>query len=160
MSILKKFSKRVTILATLGLLVVAGSAVAYFTAQSSGAGTGSGTVGARPAPVNLVLGAFMKQSQPALVPGTSNDYTISTVWNGSGKIHVGTITVVPSVDTPHANAGCLATDFSMGPIAVNEDLSPSAQSQALGTGTLSMANTSANQDACAGATISLGLSSN
>jgi len=41
MSIFKKFSKRVTILAVLGLLVVAGSALAYYEATSTGSGTGA-----------------------------------------------------------------------------------------------------------------------
>ncbi len=147
---------RVAVLGSLVALVAAGSAFAYFSAQSTGSGTGSAAVGPVPTSISLNWSALEAQSQPVLVPGASDNYAYATNWAGGGKVHIGTITTTVSVDSAHATAGCLAADFSVPPIVVNADETSPFSVPA----TLTMANTALNQNACAGATLTLTLSSN
>jgi hypothetical protein len=127
-------------------IAVAGIAVAYFTA--SGTGSGTATVGSV-AGVSITGVAF----DNTLYPGGSTPVRF-TISNSSADSAVTVNKVV--ADTRYGTTGvdglprgCDAADFSFGDVTVNQSIS--ANGSTTGTGTLSMANTSANQDACQGA---------
>jgi hypothetical protein len=131
------FNKKrtVLVLGAVAVLAVAGVAVAYWT--TSGSGSGSGAVASSNGAITL-HGAISGE----LAPGGSAPVSFTADNANSSSEQVGTIHAVVSIDEAHANAGCEASDFTLAD-----------------GGTISMADTAANQDACKGATISLALTS-
>lgn len=144
--------KRVLVpLSVVLVLIVAGAAIAYFT--SSGSGTGTATVGSSSA-VTL-----HGTTASTLYPGTSSTVSFTVDNPSSGTERVGTIHLA-SVTTDAGHSGCVMTDFSMPDVVANQSF-PNGNGQSVtATGTLSMANTALNQDACQGAPLTLNLTSN
>ena len=156
----KSTKKRVlAALSVVGILVVAVAAYAYWT--TSGSGSGSATAGSD-AGVTVA-------GNPAdgIYPGGSS--AVTTVITNSSSTQaqqVSNLHVTISIDTPHATAGCLASDFTYkaDSEASGTDSNPHTvtlnhEIAAGGTysvdGKVFMANTNANQDACKGATVNL-----
>jgi len=79
---------------------------------------------------------------------------------GSSSLYVGTITPTVSLDSASVTAGCLLSDFSISPTVANVSVPAHTTAMPVGSGTLAFADTSANQDGCKGATITLTLASN
>lgn len=138
-------------------LTVAGVAFAYFT--SSGSGTGTATVGTSSA---VTLHATVTSS---LYPGTSSPVTFTVDNPSPGSERVGTISLT-SITADAAHSTCSTTisggtpDFSMPAVAVNKAFGTGSGQTVTPTGTLTMNETGANQDACQGATLTLHLSNN
>ncbi|HEX7289728.1 MAG TPA: hypothetical protein VF250_01265 [Conexibacter sp.] len=149
----KLMRKRILVpVAAIAALAVAGIAVAYFTA--SGTGSGTATVGT----VSDVTITDVTLPD-TLYPGGSTSVRF-TINNTSADTAVNVDKVV--ADTRYGTTGvdglprgCDAADFSFGDVTVSESIS--ANGSTTGTGTLSMANTNANQDACQGASPTLHL---
>lgn len=139
------------VLAVLGVLAIAGAAIAYWT--TSGAGSGTGTVGTSNGTVTLT-GSFPASS---LFPGGSVPVTFTAQTSSTSNLYVGTVT---ATNIATSDPGCLPADFSLPPTVENTAVPAGPAITLPNTGTLSMANTAANQDACKGATITLTLSSN
>jgi hypothetical protein len=152
----RKTLKRKRTLAVLGvvaILAVAGIAVAYWT--TSGSGGGSGSVAASNG--TLTLHGTITD---ALTPGGSSPVTFTADNGNSSSLQVGTVHAVVSIDEEHANAGCQASDFTIADTVENQVIAASSSGVALAhDGSISMADTAENQDACKGATVSLSLSS-
>lgn len=127
------------------------AAFAYWTTTGSGNATSSvassnGTV------------ALSANVAGAIAPGQSTDVTFTAVNSGDTDLYVGTVSSVISVSNNGASVS--NADFSL-PAVVENQIVPAHSSVVLtGKGALSLANSSANQDALKGATISLALSSN
>jgi hypothetical protein len=143
----KLMRKRILVpVVALAALAVAGIAVAYFTASGTGSGTASvGTV----SDVTITGVSF----DATLYPGGSTPVRF-TIGNSSANTAVSVDKVV--ADTRYGTTGvdglprgCDATDFTFGDVTVNASIP--ANGSTTGSGTLSMANSSANQDACQGA---------
>jgi hypothetical protein len=148
-----KKKRTVGVLAVVAVLALAGMAIAYWT--TTGSGEGSGSVASSNG--TLALQGTVTES---LVPGGSSavKYTASNA--GSSSLSVGTIHAVVSIDEAHANAGCKASDFTIADTAENQVIAAHASGVALAKeGSIAMADTSENQDACQGATVSLALTS-
>ena len=147
-------NKRFLVIATVvAATAFAGIAVAYWTA--SGSGSGSGSVASSNG--SLVLHGTINS---ALTPGGSSSVTYTADNAGSSSLQVGTVSAVVSIDAEHAAAGCKASDFTIGSTVENQTIAASTSGVTLtNAGSISMANSSENQDACKGATISLALSS-
>jgi hypothetical protein len=173
------FSTRKKILvgvSTLGVLLLAGAAIAYFTA--SGAGTGTATVGTSTA---LTLHGSTSGS---LYPGASTTVTFTADNPNSGKVEVGTIHLASikacvgagSTWTGSAcsNSGTEATgcetvetgatdgntaDFWMADVPVNAEVNSGSGQSITPTGTLMMNDLSTTQDACKNANLTLNLTS-
>ena len=145
--------KRVMVAFTVvAVLAVAGAAVAYFT--STGSGTGSASVGSST--------AFTVAVSPAtggpLYPGSGTEslaYTITNPGTANQNLSATTATVASSganiTSGGVAVPGCLAADFT----ATN--VPPTYGNMAGGTSksgsvTVTMTNTTANQDPCQGKT--------
>jgi hypothetical protein len=127
-------------------LAVAGIAVAYFTA--SGTGSGTATVGSA-AGVTIDSVSF----DSTLYPGGSTTVRF-TITNASSNTDVQVDKVV--ADTSQGTngitglaRGCDPADFSFGDVTVASSISANGSKNA--SGTLSLANSTANQDACQGA---------
>jgi hypothetical protein len=132
-------------------VMAAVAAYAYFT--SSGSGTGSGTVGSSSA-VTL-----HGTAATTLYPGTSSTVTFTVDNPSPGSQRVNAIQLA-SVSTDAGHSACVMSDFTMANVTVNQ-VFPNGNGQAVtATGTLSMANTALNQDACQGAPLTLSLTSN
>ena len=142
----KLMRKRILVpVAAIAALALAGIAVAYFTA--SGSGSGSATVGAD-AGVSITDVTF----DETLYPGgdTTVRFTVNNL-SADTAVRVGEV-VASSIRTP---AGCEATDFSFADVTLGQEIA--AGDSANATGTLVMANTSANQDACQNGSVELNL---
>jgi hypothetical protein len=141
------------ILGAVAVLAVAGIAIAYWT--TTGSGSGSGAV----ATSNGTL-ALHGTIANELTPGASSPVSFTADNAGSSSLQVGTVHAVVSIDKSHAEAGCEASDFTIADTAENQVIAAKASGVALSkAGSISMADTSANQDACKGASISLALTS-
>jgi hypothetical protein len=138
-------------------LAAAGIAVAYFT--SSGAGTGSASVGSSSA---VTLHASITGN---LFPGSSSPVNFTVDNPSSGVQRVGTVSLA-SISVDGAHSGCSTTigggnpDFSMAAVPVNQVVAPGNGQSVSATGTLAMNETGVNQDACQGATLTLHLTNN
>ena len=147
---MRKSQKRV--LATLGVgvivLAAAGGAFAYWT--QSGSGNASGTVGTTG---TITLAGTFPSAQ--LYPGGSVPVTLTAANSGTSAVTVANVHTVVTTSDP----ACLASDFSMADVAQNVVVPAGATAQPLNGGTLAMANTAANQDACKSATLTLTLTS-
>ncbi len=144
--------KRILVLGVVAVLAVAGIAIAYWT--TTGSGEGSGKVAASNGTLKLT-GEITNE----LTPGGSSPVTFTADNTGSSSLQVGTIAAVVSIDKAHADAGCKASDFTIAETVENQVIAAHATGVALKDGSISMADTAENQDACQGATISLALTS-
>jgi hypothetical protein len=157
------------------VLVMAGSALAYFT--STGSGTGSATVGTSSA---VTIHAT---SAATLVPGTSSAVAF-TVDNPSaghqqvGTIHLGSINACPAGDTWNgtacSNGGVEITtcesvetgatdtntaDFWMPDVVANQDVASGNGQAITATGTLTMNDLNSSQNTCKNANLTLNFTS-
>ena len=145
--------RTLAVFGVVALVAVAGVAVAFWT--TTGSGSGSGSV----ASSNGTL-ALHGTINSALTPGGSSTVSYTADNTNSSSLQVGTVHAVVSIDKEHAEAGCKASDFTLGDTVENQTIAAKATGVALAKeGSISMADTAANQDACKGASISLELSS-
>jgi hypothetical protein len=145
--------KRILVLGVVAVLAVAGIAVAYWT--TTGSGEGSGAVASSNGTLTL-----HGNITSALTPGGSSPVTFTADNAGSSDLQVGTVKAVVSIDEEHANAGCKASDFTIAATEEGQVIPAKSSGVALShNGTIEMADSAENQDACKGATISLALSS-
>jgi hypothetical protein len=145
--------RNVGVLAVVAVLALAGMAIAYWT--TSGEGSGSGSVASSNG--KLTLAGTITES---LTPGGSSTVKFTASNAGSSSLSVGTIHAVVSIDEAHTNAGCKASDFTIGDTVENQVIAAHATGVELAKeGSIAMADTSENQDACQGATVSLALTS-
>lgn len=152
-------SKRRTLLAlaSVGVLVAAVGAYAYFT--TTGSGTATATVGTSSA---VTLKGTVTGD---LYPGSSSPVSLTVDNPSSGKQRVGTISLEKiTADAGHSSCSVVITggnpDFTMADVVVNETFSPGNGQAVTPGGTLVMNDTGVNQDACQGATLTLTLKSN
>ncbi len=143
----KLMRKRILVpVAAIAALALAGIAFAYFTASGTGSGTAS--VGTDS---GVAIGSVSFDS--TLYPGGSTNvrYTITNS-SSNTPAQVGKVVADTSAGTNGITGlpvGCSASDFSFGDVTVNAEI-PAGRSVS-GSGTLSFADTGANQDACKGA---------
>ncbi len=138
----KLMHKRVLIpVLAIAALAFAGVAYAYFTSSGTGSGTASvGTdAGVTISPVTFDSTLFPGSS--TAVHFTVNNTSADTSAKVDKVVADGAVTGLP--------AGCLAADFHFADVSVGATIAPGGT--ASGSGTLSMDNTAANQDACKGA---------
>jgi ABC-type glycerol-3-phosphate transport system substrate-binding protein len=146
----KKSKKRsVVVLALVGVLALAGVA-AYAYWSNNGSGTASGQTAAG----NQDLTVLTTSSLDGLYPGASIPVTGKFGNPNGNPVKVTNISVTPSVDSAHATAGCLVSDYSAAVHVTDPDVPASSQGGGF-AGTLSMANTALDQNACKGATVTL-----
>jgi hypothetical protein len=166
---------KIIVIGTCALLACTGVAVAYFT--TTGAGTGSATVGTSAA---LTIHGTMPTT---LYPGTSSSvsFTADNPSSGHqqvGTIHIASIKACPAGDTWNGaactNAGVeIATcetvetgasstntaNFWMPDVVSNQDL-PTGNGQALvATGTLTMNDLNSSQNTCKSASLTVNFTS-
>jgi len=139
---MKRYARKRLVL--LGVVaVVAGMAAfgayAYWTASGTGAGTA--TVG-----TDSGVTIAVTNTGAALYPGGSATITFH-VQNDSSSSAVTVGKVVQDGPVTGLPVGCSAADFSFADVTLNESVAASGNG-ANHTGTLSMANTASNQDAC------------
>jgi hypothetical protein len=140
-------------LAVVAVLALAGMAFAYWT--TTGSGEGSGSVASSNGTVTLA-GSIAE----ALTPGGSSAVKFTADNPGTSSLSVGTIHAVVSIDSAHAAAGCQASDFTIADTAENQVIPAHSKGVELAKeGSISMIDSSENQDACQGAVISLALTS-
>ncbi len=144
--------KRVAVLSVIGVLALAAAAVAYWTGSGSGSGTANvGTSG------TVALTATVPDG---IAPGTSKDVSFTASNATDSPIYLSTVHL-DSVVPDGAHSACDTTDFSMADVSEGVEVAAGASGQSLAnTGTLVFADTTANQDACKGATLTLNLTSN
>jgi hypothetical protein len=141
------------ILGAVAVLAVAGIAVAYWT--TTGSGSGSGKVAASNGTLTL-----HGEITGELTPGGSSPVAFTADNPNSSSEQVGTVHAVVSIDKAHAEEGCKASDFTINDVVESQVIAAKGSGVSLAhDGSISMADTEANQDGCKGATISLALTS-
>jgi len=148
-----KFTKRrgLVALGIVASLVIAGSAIAYWT--GSGSGGGEATVGSG----NGVTLASTVTAE--VVPGVATPVTFTSGNTGTSAVMVGTISLA-GITADAGHSACDVADFSMADVPENHSVPAGATAEALPTdGSLVYANTGVNQDPCKGATLTLSLTS-
>ena len=148
-------TRRAIVVAGALAVVIAGSAIAYWTA--GGSGTGSATVAA----AATALTANQTTVLTAMYPGDSAQTIAGNFDNPNpGPVHVATVTVsIASVTkAPGAPAGtCDGTDFVLtgAAMAVAAEIGPGNGVGAFTGAQIRFNNKAVNQDACKGATLNL-----
>lgn len=147
--------KKVLIASGTAFVVLTGGGVAFAYWTTSGSGSGTATVATNSQ--TLVLHAT---TTGALSPGSSVPVAFSADNASSTSLQVGTVHLV-SVTADTAHADCTVTDFSMADVPENQMIPAHSTGVALAAqGTLVYADTSVDQSACKGATLTLNVSSN
>jgi hypothetical protein len=152
-----KFTKRraTVVLGVIAVLVVAGAAIAYWTAGGSGTGSAATASGAGSLTVNQT------GTLTAMYPGDSAQTLSGTFDNPTGAlVHVSQVAVSISSVTKAGGAPagtCAATDYTLSgsPMTVNAEV-PAGNGKGNWTGaTIQFNDKASNQDACKGATVNL-----
>jgi hypothetical protein len=133
-----------------GVLAVTGTAAfAYWTATGSGSGTASTANGSQA--LTIAQDAF---NGTALTPGGLAQDVKGTITNSNAFNVPFTLAAVPTVDSTHATAGCLAGWDTVA--LTTSPTSVAANNHADFAGTVALTNLpSTNQDACKGATVTI-----
>lgn len=144
--------KRLAALGVVACLAIAGGAYAYWTGGGSGSGGADvGTSGTVTITATIADG---------ISPGTSVPVSFTAANAGDSAIQVTDVSLTGVTADP-VHATCATGDFSMTPVTEDHEVPAGSTAEALPVnGSLSYANTGVNQDACKGATLTLGLSSN
>jgi hypothetical protein len=143
--------RRVAAAAVGACLAASGVAYGYWT--TTGTGTGTATVAA--AGATLVLHG---SAASPLTPGAAAAVSFTADNPGPSSLDLGTIHL-EGVTADAAHAGCAGADFAMADVPTHTRVPAGTSGYALaGAGSLRMADTGANQDACKGATLTLALS--
>jgi hypothetical protein len=142
--------KRAVAMAVVGSLALSAGAYAYFSA--AGTGDGSATAGSTAA---VTIAQDVSTSQ-ALYPGKSSPVVVTTHNTGSGPQYVKSVNLA-SVDT--GVAGCDPAWFTMPAISIDRTLQAGTTSDPF-TGSLTMTETSTDQNLCQNAHLTLHFSSN
>ena len=150
-----KLNKKIAAIAAATTIVAAGAGTAFAYWTTTGSGSGSASVATSNGTITLHA-AFNGN----LTPGTVETVSYTADNPGTSSLYVGTITPTVSIDAAHVTAGCLVGDFSIAPTTSNTTVPAHTTGMAVGTGTLAFADSSANQDGCKGAVITLTLASN
>jgi hypothetical protein len=141
--------KRFVVLGVVAVLAVAGVAIAFWTA--SGAGSGTGSVASSNGELTL-HGVISDQ----LTPGSTSAVTFTADNAGTSSLQVGTVHAVVSTN----KVGCEVSDFSIADTVENQTIAAGKSGVKLATdGSITMADTAENQNACKGATVTLTLTS-
>jgi hypothetical protein len=159
-----KNKKRLAVVAGIVAFSLAGASAAYAYWTTTGAGTGTATAGTATA-----LTVTQNSTHTGLVPGGAAQPVDFTV-NNPATTDVSITSVVISVASTSAGAGCTSADFTIvqptkpssgTPVLVAGNTSQAFTSAGTaGTGaptgaTLQMINRAANQDTCKGVTVNL-----
>jgi hypothetical protein len=134
-------SKRVLIpFVAIAALAIAGIAYAYFTSSGTGSGTATvGSIGDVTIDDVVITGTLYPDGPAATVEFTVNNPTDAPVKVGA----------VVADGVTGLTGNCLADDFTFADVAVGAEIAAGGSYD--GSGELSLANTSANQDDCQGA---------
>src|SRR3954453_17532129 len=139
---------------TVCVLALAAGAYSYFT--STGSGSVTATVGTGSAvTIKGTVGS-------PLYPGGTATVTFTVDNPSTAAQRVGTISLASiAVDAGHSTCSKVITggnpDFAMPAVAVNKTFPTGTNQSVTQTGTLTMNDTGISQDACQGATLTLGL---
>ena len=150
-----KLNKKIAAGVAAAAIVAAGAGTAFAYWTTTGSGTGSATTASSNG--TIVLHASFANG---LTPGGNETVTYTADNAGGSSLFVGTITPTVSLDSASVTAGCLVGDFTIPATVSNTTVPAHSTGFAVGTGTLSFADTSANQDGCKGAVVTLTLASN
>jgi hypothetical protein len=155
LSLFNKLSKRKKVLAlTVAASMAAAVAFAYWT--TTGSGSGSGSVGTDTA--RTITGTI----DDALVPGGSSNVTLTADKDAHTSYKIGAITGTVTVTNPYNvttnPTGCKASDFTFTGPSGDQTVPAGTGSYTLTSGSISMSNSSSNQDGCKNQTVSIDLS--
>lgn len=150
-----KLNKKVAAGVAAAVIVAAGAGTAYAYWTTNGSGTGQATNAS--ANGTIVLHASFANG---LTPGSTEAITYTADNTGTSSLHVTDVTPTVVIDTAHATAGCSAADFVVSVLHANVTVPQSTPGYALGSNDIAFTDTSADQNACKGAIVTLNLASN
>lgn len=147
-----KRKRWIAALGALAVLAIAGTAVAFFTA--GGNGTGSATVGTVSS--NIAISGDVASGSYLFPGGEPVTVPITVTNNGTTAVHVGTVTLTKVVASGTETAAqCDVSAFTMDPVSIDQTVSPNGGKSTVVNGSVKMADTKSNQDACQGASLAL-----
>jgi hypothetical protein len=145
----RKFNKKTAAITVVAVLAVSAAAFGYWT--TTGGGTGTGTVGSDT--TRTVTGTIAA----GLTPGGSEAVTLTANKDANTTYRIGAITGIVTA-TSNNGGTCSSSDFHFTGPGADETVVAGTGTQALTSGSVAMDNTSANQDGCKGASLSVALS--
>lgn len=155
---MRRFTKKAAAVTTGALIVLAGSGVAFAYWTGGGSGTGTAATG-----TSSTLTVNQTSTLTAMHPGDSPQTLSGNFDNASsGPVHVASVTVAISSVTVGgvAATGCSAADYTLtgATMAAVQDVPVGTGVGTWSGATIQFHNTTANQDACQGATVNLAYS--
>jgi hypothetical protein len=152
----KPSKKALAVVTAVALLAGGGTAFAYWTTTGTGAGTAATTAG------TLNNLTFTQSTVNAMYPGDSSQaLTVGVKNTGTESTYVTTVKAYITTD----KSGCTGADFKIAGVATGTALAPTgltwtaadlaANGTADATSTIQFNNTTANQDACKTATVTV-----
>lgn len=154
---MKKFltGKKAMALGVVAALAVAVGAYAYWTANGTGSGTASVGTDSGVTIENVSISGNLYPGHDLAVSGDVLNNSAQTPAQVD-KVVADTSTSNPTgVSVDSAHSGCNTSDFTFGDVTVDTEI-PESSNEPF-SGTLAMADTGSNQDACKGATLTLHL---
>jgi hypothetical protein len=149
---LSKKGKVYAAAATIALVAASGGAAyAYWTTTGSGSGGAANSTGGGTVTLHANFDAGVAPGGSVAVTYTADNASTTT------DTKVGVLTV-KSITT--SDPGCLSTWFSADATTINATVLHNSTNTTVGTGTLTFANDTANQDACKSATVTINVGSN
>jgi hypothetical protein len=150
MNTMTKKTKAVLAVASAGMLSVGGAAAfAYWTTTGTGTGSAAASAGGGTVTVHASFNA-------GLAPGQSSPVTYTADNGNDSNTVVNGLAATVSTNVPE----CLPAWFTVSANASGATVAAHAQGTQVGTGTLTFNDSTANQDACKGATITVNVTSN
>ena len=147
-----RLSKRTLVLLGVMVVAIAASIGAYAYFTTTGSGTGSATTGSSSAVT--IYGS----TASTLYPGTSSVENFTLDNPSPGHQYVTKIHFVNATGASITSGNCLAADYSMPDVTVNQDFPTGNGQTVTATGTVSYAN-NGDQDLCQGKTVTLNFTS-
>ena len=154
-----KRKKLTLVVSGIAVLALAGAALAYWTASGSGSGDATAGTDSGVTITNVTFDATLYPAATVNVKYDANNSSTDTPAK-VGDVVADTVNYRPTgvtVDLGHSSCG--VSDFTYSGSTVNTDIAASGTYSATyaNGGTLTMADTGSNQDACKGATLTLHL---
>lgn len=146
---LSKKSRLAAAAAAVGLVAVGGGAAyAYWTTTGSGNGEAATSAGGGTVTLHATFGA-------GLAPGNS----VNVAYTADNASTTGTVVGALTATVTTSVAGCLPSWFDVTAVTSNSPVAPTSTATSVGNGTLTFNNSTVNQDACKGATVTINVTS-
>ncbi|MBT2514688.1 hypothetical protein [Arthrobacter sp. ISL-30] len=149
---MRKLSKKSRVAAAVGAVALVavggGAAYAYWTTTGSGSGNAANSAGGGTVTLHATFDA-------GLAPGN----TVAVAYTADNASTTGTVVGALQANVTTDNAGCLPEWFDVTAVTSGSAVAPTSTGTSVGSGALTFNDSTANQDACKGAVVTVNVTS-